>query len=315
MEIQIGNYVIVNIVGKRVLLKTTAATKDGKRFKGRKEQEGDKEETMEFQLKEVVANLGNSPTPGSAYNVKVEPLREHLEAKWFDEVKVYHPLNDKRRARMKGYMQDFTKKLEKKRLPEIPTTLELRTQSGTMMGFYKYRPKAETDLMCIKLDDELSDMEYRFAHEYAHGLWYRHFTAQMRMAWINLFHSAVAVTAYTNKELKNLLDDLKTNGDLRAFMKDNPDDLPVLRAILKHIKVTHAMERSHFELAMTLGQDIDQYWPSAVELGEKNQLVSKYAMKSPEELWAESFSLQFIGKKLPSKIEVLRDKCMARLTK
>ncbi len=41
----------------------------------------------------------------------------------------------------------------------------------------------------------------------------------------------------------------------------------------------------------------------------------EYAEKSPEELWAEAFSLKFIGKKLPAKLADLLDNCMRRLVK
>ena len=41
----------------------------------------------------------------------------------------------------------------------------------------------------------------------------------------------------------------------------------------------------------------------------------EYAEKSPEELWAEAFSLKFIGKKLPAKLAELLDKCLRTLVK
>lgn len=315
MLIKTGNYVILRSLGsKPVLVKVTAVSGDGKKYKAMPEIRASEDDpSIEFKLNDVAANLGSSPHPGSVYGVKVEPLRETFEHPFFGTISVHHELNDNTRKTLKSSIHATAQKFKAQKIQRLPLEVELRTQTGKMAGFYKHRPKAEFDLLCVKLDDDLSDLEYRFAHEFAHGLWFRCFTPKMRLAWVDMFHSAVAVNSYSDKDLQALLDDILSNGDLRSFMKENPDEQPVLRAIFRHIKQTHAIERSHFELAMMLEQDVRKYWPSSVDLGEKSVLLTDYAKKSPEELWAEAWSLKFIGKKLPSKVSALLDKCVSRL--
>jgi hypothetical protein len=317
VDLKVGDYLILNIVaGKRALAKCSAIAKDGSRYKAVVETNSDKPEpAIEFKLKEVVANLGHSPNAGSVYGVKVEPVREVIELPFWDAVQVHHVLDDAKRKTLKKAMTEVATKFKAQKVPALPIQTEIRTQQGSMAGYYRFRPKADNDILCVKLDDDMSDLAYRFSHEYAHGIWFRNFTPQMKMAWIDLFHTAVEITEYSNKDLLELLEDLKTAGDLRTFCKDNVDDMKVIRAIFRHIKTTHQMEKAHFEMALMLGNDIDQYWPTAMELGEKQTLLTTYAMKSPEELWAETFSLKFIGKKLPSKIDALLDRCMRRLVK
>lgn len=319
MQVKTGDYVILNmVVGKKVLVKCIAVSQDGKKCRGIVEGHiaKDKEEPpVEFKAKEIIANLGNAPSVGSVYGLKIEPVRERMDHPFWGHIVVHHPLNDDQRSALRKSLQTTQNKLKQINAPKLPIEMEVRTQVGKMAGFYKHRPKAETDVLCIKLDDDMSDLEYRTSHEFAHGIWYRCFTPKMKMAWVKQYHAAVSINAYSDKDLKQLLDDIKTNGDLRGFAKENPDDMPVLRAIFRHIKQTHSVERQHFELALMLGEDVDQYWPNAIELGEKQTLLTTYAEKSPEELWAEAFSLKFIGKKLPAKLADLLDNCMRRLVK
>ena len=317
MEIKVGDYLVLKIVaGKNALAKCCAVAKDGSRYKAVLETTSDKPEPpVEFKAKEVVANLGHSPNSGSVYGVKVEPVRERLEHPFWNEVQIHHQLDDQKRKTLKTALASVHTKLKAQHAPKLALTTEIRTQTGTQAGYYKYRPKADTDVLCVRLDDDMSDLEYRFSHEYAHGIWYRNFTPQMKFAWIDLYHTAVEITAYSESDLKSLLEDLKSAGDLRTFVKDNADDNLVIRAIFRHIKTTHSMEKSHFEMALMLGHDIDHYWPSAMELGDKQTLLTTYAKKSPEELFAEAYSLKFIGKKLPSKVDALLTKCLSRLVK
>jgi hypothetical protein len=317
MHIEVGDYVILNSLSSRAFLaKCVAASKSGSRYKARFDHPSKEEEpAFEFQKTEVVANLGKSPSSGTAYGVKIEPLRESLDHPFWGAIYIHHELNDTTRKTLKRAMQDVHSKLKDMRITRIPLDTEIRTQVGKMAGYYKYRPKAETDILCVKLDDDLSDLEYRFSHEFAHGVWFRYFTPKMKMAWINMYHSAVAVNNYSDKDLKSLLDGIVSSGDIRAFIKENPDDAQVLRAIFKHIKQTHSVERLHFELALILEEDVSKYWPTAIELGHKQTLLTTYAEKSPEELFAEAFSLKFIGKKLPAKLDTLLDKCMRSLVK
>lgn len=317
MLLKVGDYALIRLIaGKPALVKCTSAGPDGKKYKARLEQSKDSDDEappVEFKAREIIANLGHAPTAGSVYGIKVEPIRERMEHPFWGPIKIHHALEDDKRKILRKVLSDVAGRL--KAHGKIALTTEIRTQVGAMAGFYKFRPKADTDLLCVKLDEDLSDLEYRFSHEYAHGLWFRSFSPRMKMAWVKMYHEAVQVSSYSDKDLAALLKDLETCGDLRTFLKDNPDEMPVLRAIFRHIKQTHSVDRQHIELALVVGAEISGYWPTSIELGEKQTLLTSYAEKSPEELWAEAFALKFIGKKLPSKISALCDKCLSNLIK
>lgn len=84
MQVKTGDYVILNmVVGKKVLVKCIAVSQDGKKCRGIVEGHiaKDKEEPpVEFKAKEIIANLGNAPSVGSVYGLKIEirPMRDGL---------------------------------------------------------------------------------------------------------------------------------------------------------------------------------------------------------------------------------------------
>lgn len=316
VSVHAGDYVIINaILGKRMLGKCVALSKSGEKGKLRLEGIASSEPAVEFSTSEIVANLGLSPNVGSVYGIRIEPLRDTLEHPFWGTVYLHHPMTDSELKQLKRSLSDVSKKLIEKHLPNNPMETRVKTQTGRMMGCFKYRPKAEFDVLTITLDPDMSDLDYRLSHEYAHSLWYRNFSPKMQMAWIKMYHESVTVSSYSDSDLASLLADIKSSGDVRSFARENPDDAPVLRAIFRYMSQTHALSRSHFEMAVVLGEDVDNYWPSKIELGEKQTILTTYAQKCPEELWAEAFSLKFIGKKLPGKIDALLDKSLRTLVK
>lgn len=312
--IKTGDYFIVQLtLGKNSLAKCTAVSKDGSKFKAILEQElkdGAEATTFDGKISEVVANLGVAPRNGKVYGLNIEPLRESIPSNFWGDIRSYHQLSDTTRKELRKSLKEAQALLEKLRVPELPIELQIRTINSKMLGYYKYRPKAETDILCVKVDESIDEIDYKITHEYAHGIWFRCFTPKMRMAWIKRYHESLTIDSVSDKELSELLEDIKTFGDVRGFAKENPDTLPTLKVIFRHIKQTHNLDRSHFEMMLVLGEDVSDLWPSAVDISEKNTILTDYARKSPEELWAEAFSLKAIGKKIPKDIADLVDKCM-----
>jgi hypothetical protein len=316
MKPSVGDYVLLQVQrGKQDLVRIIKAS-DGS-CKGTLIKEGEDNPAFEFKATEIVANLGHSPRVGDVYGVKIEPLRERLgESSFWGEIRLYVDLDDRQKKRLKKGMQAARDVLERRKLPVVAIDTEIRNPHGKYAGYYKHKPKAEADILCFRPDEEFSNLEYVICHEYGHGIWFRHMTPKQRMSWINMFHDAVILSKVNKKDLANILDGLKTNGDLSSYMKEcDEETLRIMRAIVRHIKQVHDLDRKHFELALITGEDVDVYWPSVIEVSEKNVLVSTYAQKSPEELFAESFGLFCSGKKLPKKVGELLDRTLRSLVK
>lgn len=316
---QVGEYIIVALTPvKNVLARIVKVDKEKKKYQAVLEKDSidGSEAPFDFNPKEIVATLGRAPKPGSVYGVSVEPLRERIDHSFWGEIRIFAELDDTQRKNLRAALKDVKERLQKIRMPQLPLITEIRAQKGKMLGYYKHKPKAEFDVLCAKIDDTVSEMDYIVAHEYAHGIWYRHMMPKQRMSWVRMYHDAITLNDVSPKELKNILEDLKQNGDLYSYYKECDEEAQqVLKAVFRHIKQVHSIDRKHFELALTVGDDISVYWPKSVELSEKTILLTEYARKSPEELFAEAFALRFVGKKLPQKINDLLDKHLRTLVK
>lgn len=318
VAVKTGDYVILQVNDKKKgLARVVSADRETRKYKALLEG-GNKENevSFDFKLREVIANLGTSPGIGKAYGVNIEPLREVHDRPFWGPVSFYREVDDDYRKRLFSRLKAVAAALQAKKYPVLELNTEIRSVTGKYAGYYKFRPKVESDILCIRPDDTFSSFEYIASHEYAHGLWFRCFTPKMRMAWIKLYHEAITLNQVGRKDLEAMLDDLARNGDLYSYAKEiDGDQLLILNAVFKHMKSVHSIEKKHFQLALTLGDDISPYWPSAVELSEKKLVTTDYAQKSPEEFWAEAFSLRFAGKKLPSRVEELLSHTVRRLVK
>ena len=136
------------------------------------------------------------------------------------------------------------------------------------------------------------------------------------LKWIYLHHLATTVKTVGKRELEQLLEDLKTAGSVNAFKKElETDDRKLLAAVFKHVKATHQLDHHHVQLLLSLEEEIDFLWPTQIEIGNADLVLTSYAEVSPEELFAESFALWMTGKKLPKQIQNAVDKTMSNLSK
>jgi len=317
LSFNVGDFLIVQMdAAHRTLVKTTQMSRTGSKVRGvlASDLEKGNPTVFDFNASEVVAVLGKAPAPGSVYGVKVEPLHQRIDSKYWGEVRIYLPLADDHRKIVTRTLKEMQERITKARLPPPAVDTEIRQATGKMRGYYKHRPSEEFDILCIKLDEVLSDLDYVIAHEYAHGIWFRHMTPRQKMAWVRMYHSALTLSSVTNKELKSILAAIIDSGDVSSFSKScDEEDLVVLRAVFRHMKQVHSIDKKHFDMAVMLSEPVEEYWPTAVELSEKQVLLTDYAKKSPEELFAEAFSLSFVGNKLPGKVADLLDKTLRSL--
>lgn len=318
MRIEVGDYVLLPVSDKKnAVARVVSANEEKKKFSAIVESgDADKaDKSFEFRSREIFANLGKSPYIGDAYKVRIEPLREVLESSSWGDVQIYQYMDDNRRKVLKKALKEADAKLEAYKLPALPVSVEIRAMKGNQAGYYKYRPKAETDILCIRPDDAFSQFNYIIGHEYFHGIWARHLTPSQRMRWVRLYHTGVEVQRPTEKALAALLEDLVANGDVNSFFKEcEAEDQGILREVFKHMRAVHGLEKKHFQMSITVGDDVARYWPKAMELGSKETILTDYARKSPEELASEAFGLKLDGKKLPKTVEEVLAKTLKGIT-
>ncbi len=328
MKIQSKDYVLVALEGgKKSALVRVIEADDPKRMRGVVDQSHIDEidikgagDPVTFRRSDVMANLGQRPKFGTAYGSKVEVLRSKASHDWFGTIRVFASVldNEDLKAEFKKHLKSAEHLIRKNRLPQLPIIFDIRHTSGKYAGYYKYR-RGKLDLLTIRLsetDIHKDYIHYVVTHEYAHGIWFRHVPATVKKKWIDLYHKATEIKKVKKDELERLCSDLVAAESLAAFKKEiDPEDRKLLAACFKQIKASHQLDVNHIQLLIGLEEDISDIWPTYVELGNPELILSDYARKSPEELFAEAVSFWLTGKKLPKQIQNAVDRTMTRLSK
>lgn len=320
MKLVAGSYVILKLANnKPELIRCTVA--DGNEFKGvvekEKEVDGKSATVLTFEKNDVMAVIGKKPKVGKVYGLNIEPLVRREHYRFWGDARIYNWFDDEQSKLLKAALEEAYHVLKKLRVAgPFKVELEVRQPQGKFAGMYKHRPKADTDILIIKPEKAMEDLRYIIFHEYAHGIWYRMMTPKMRLSWVKMYHKYITLQEIKSKELKDILGEVESLGSIRAFMRECDEDTKLqLKEIVKHITNIHSLSVSHLEMLMEDGESLSEYWPSNIEMSEKEVAITDYARKSPEEFFAEAIAHKFSDRKLPKAIEELYAKTMSRLVK
>ncbi len=320
MEIKKGDFVVID-QGKNVLVKVIAI--EGKEFRAlnqamKRNTEGKYEKKLPtvFRKRDVVVNLGPSPRPGKVYGVKIEPLYRKEQS---DDARFlfFVDYDDKLVARTVKAVSRAYADMKKARLNGIPAEIEVRNPEGKYSGWYHFLPRADHDVLCIKPNYEMMqpiDLDYVIKHEYGHGVWFRRLPSRVMARWVAAYDKHMALSSADAKDLDEVLAEVISAGGVRDFLRGADEETTqILKACLRHIRSVHGIDSKHLDLLILDGNDLTSYWPTYVQYSERNVMVSEYARKSPEELFAEAFAFKFTGKSLPKHIDKLMTMSLAKL--
>lgn len=318
MRVAQGDYVIVKVTNKPALARVQVASTEKKKYKAVLEKEYQTEENpvpFDFSPSEVMANLGSSPKPGKVFGVNVEVLHDRKESDFYGTLNFLRDFDDDQLKSLRRGMKAVSEEWDRRKLPRLPIQTTIKFQEGKYAGWYKTKG-GEVDTMCVMPPEDMSSLTYILSHELAHGIWARHMTPNMRFSWVKLYHKIVTIQEVTEKQLRVMRKELEESGDLIEYMRELDDEgLELLKAVIKYVKTNHSLDRKHLQMALTIEGTIEEYWPLAIELSSKEVAITEYATKSPEECFAEAFSLHFSGKKLPKSYAELLDRTLRSLTK
>ena len=317
MKINVGDYLILSHLGKPALAKCTHA--EEKEYSAKLERNrsaDDKDSNVDFKFADVLSNLGKRPKFGSVHGVKIEPLisREASPSQMWQDIRIYQFWDAEQLDAFKSELSTTTKKLRSLGLGVLRCELEVRQPSGKQTGFYKFRSKAETDILCIKPQENLESFRYIVAHESATGVWSRMMLPKIRIKWIQLYHEYITFQEVLEEELTAILEDILSATSIKDYLKETDEaGTKIVKDALRHIQRVHGLSRHHLELALNNGEDITTYWPTALELSSKEEAISELSTRSPEKFFAEAFAFHVCEKKIPRKIQALLDITMTKL--
>lgn len=320
MQVSQGDYVILNM-GKKPELARISQVPEGKKGKLQATlcREVDTEVKtvlpVEFTMTEVVSILGKRPRIGSVYGAKVEPLLKTRNSKIWNEIRFYAYIDEAWEKLIVKEVAVAMHKLEKMRLDGVQLDLEIREVGGKYAGWYKNYPRRDIDKLCVKPMPNAEGLHGVVWHEYGHAIWFRRMTSKQRFEWVKLYHEYIGLQDVSESDLNKIRKQVEASGSMGRYAKEADEEQQLIfKCIMRQISQVHNMQKKHLDMALFQGESLKDFWPTSLEMSEKQVIVTDYARKNPEELFAESFQLHVEGKKLPKAVRLLMETTLGKLT-
>ena len=318
LGIERDHYVILKTEKKPILARVTKASNGTSRAIIANKLANDKStaEYVDFQLPDIMANLGSAPAYGTAYGVKIEPL---LATRTIGPFNIYYfrHVTDKEKVRIEKHIRrayDFKKK--NNYLFDKECDIAIRCNVGRMVGYYKHANKKDKpDELCLRpIDFNNTELPYLIHHEDAHGIWFTRLPTEWQARWIKAYSRNVSLFNIKSEQIRNLRTELVEHGKLSLLNKSLDDEgKEVLKECLRYIKRAHSLLPRHINMLLDSGDDLKDYWPdSSIDLQRKQVVVSEYAMTAPDEFFADAYSFYVTeAKALPKSVTKLLVKTLA----
>lgn len=288
----------------------------------------DTAEVIEFNPKDVLANLGKNPAIGKVFGVHVEPYLRSTSIPDWCVMRIYRTTVSKEEMECVKNAFASVRKILKKHKADIfiesLKQISLKNKTGKYAGMYKYVTKGDGD-KCDEITlcpDDLTDekyMQYVVAHEACHGIWFRSVPQHIKAKWIKLFSKRIILHRYSQKDLEVLLKSIQSyTGTLRDYIKEmaDEDQTIILNEVISHIRKVHNIDKQDLEVLCLEQKDkLADLWPASADFGQKNYDPSEYALTKPKEFFAECMSYYLTGKKMSKDIVKACEVTLSKLTK
>ncbi len=309
----IGDYLTVDSQGKKYLV--TVTKKSDSMCAGVNQKHAPYvEEEITFENDEVLANYGVRPGR-SGYEVHLTSSR----LSGIGELNFFVKLSSAERDEIKDVVKKGHKALDKKSLASFfPLNFEIRAGKGKALGYYSLDMKTDIDTMGFRMG-ELQDLTHTFYHEAAHGIWERLVTKRSTKAkWISLYNEFIDVESLSTKHIRRMYEDFASMAcsmtEYKASLKEDEGQEMLLKEVLSYIKKYHRLSIKDLDILADSDdkKTIKKLWPNdAISLTkEKETGISLYSLKSPLELFCESFAFYMTGKGLPKTVKKLLSKTL-----
>ncbi len=286
---------------------------------------GPRREQIEVQSKQIILNLGPTPAPGKVYGCDVSRLWvKTFEHPFWGPIHFYTKLDKDAILMLRKALDSTAKTVEKLRLEPYADLFhtEIRAKSGKWAGMYVHsKNEGECRIWYAPewAQKSMPTMQYIILHEFGHVLRHHGLTdTRLRAKWLKLYNQSVAKNVVEKASLKSYLrslvamhsrdDQASFQECLRNITAESEEDQKNVHAVLKWFRDIHRLSARDLEVLWSADQmdHIEKLWPTDhLDISKLDPLVSEYALKNVEELWAESFALYANKTKLPQKVVTL----------
>ena len=303
-------------VRKPVLAKVVG-TKDSK-IQGILSYEGvaiDGEDSFKFECDplDVVANLGPRPAFGKAFGCDIEPYHKTLRTNLSNSgVAVMVDLSEKEEDKL---MSSFSKiyKIAKehgflKHIKQIRYVIRPGITSVAGMWSLSKAGTEKIDLYVPRADaaeKKALPFDYVIAHEIGHHIWNRYFEETEKASWIALHRKALAVEEANTAKVAHLRAGLVAAGSIKEYRKslETDEEKRLFSEILSKVCKTFKIRPDEINALLKSGDNLAQFWlTTAVQRSDSSIIITEYARKNSQELFAECLAHYLTGVEMPEKL-------------
>lgn len=330
MQVEKGDFVLLMdpSLKKPVLAKCLAVK--GDKYSGILSYEkraiyGDSQYKLEFDMADVVANLGAKPMYGKAYKSDVEPYFQTLHHKLFKKpiaVMVDLDMGEKnhitrsfnklaRVAKEYGflkYIRNITV-LVRPGLSKTAGIWSLHKEEGEKITLFV--PRTETAVSAVL------PWDYVLFHEIGHHFWNMYMTEEEKASWISLYRRALDVEEMNMSFVTRMRAELEEAGSIKALRKQLEGDQKVqFGEILKASMKAFSVRPDEIDAILASGENLSKYWiTTSIQRSDSNILITEYARKNSQELFAECVAHLLADMEMPKKLQKRTANTVRRLAK
>lgn len=282
--------------------------------------------------RDILIRLGRDPKPGKVYGVDVSNVyRKSINHDAWGPIHFFTKPDKEVLQRLRLGLDYTAKKLDKAGLLGFTDCFqtEIRVKKGKYAGVYQHKKDNQSLVWYApECADTQENMNYVIFHEYGHVLRFNGLhRSKARARWQRLFLESIAPVVVSKKVLTSLLDHLIDTADstelglgqvLKEYTAEDESLIVSIKALLRWIKQIHHVSPKDLQVLWDAADvnTIKSLWPtSSIDTSELSPVVTEYATKNVEELFAESFALYMNGVKLPKHVTSLLEKSLSEIKK
>lgn len=303
MNVSVGDYLVIGGAKRNQLVKCTKILATGYTVCGTAVDSS----TININSDLVVAVLGPKPAFGVAYKCVVEPyyrtVSHHL-----GQIRLYCWATKDDWIAIKAQLNLLYKWVERYAGHLLPLEVEIRNPGSKTVEF-RLSKDDEPHKLCMRVEHSAlySAAIYGLALHY-----WAEIDDASKYALIKEYHKLVSLQDIDEQQLVEVRQAYETSNGSRAFRRETDKD--VFSACLAYVKRHHNLTAAHLDFLIRCGKPIVKYWPTnALQLVAMEPTISELALKSPEQLWAESVRLMAEQIQLPLRLDKICNSALSVL--
>ena len=276
--------------------------------------------TIELSRKSILCVVGSKPVSGHVYGVDLSNVyRTSISIEKFGILHYYFAPEKSIRKALKAAFAIVAKRLESAKLYSIfDEQVNYYVKSMRNPGMYYAGDENKNIPHRIELDPTrttIEDLPHCILHEIGH-YYFNKLDNDWQFKWVNLYAKYVQMDRFTSKDMKALRDNFVHSGlSFVEFRKelDEPEQT-YFKSVQKHLQKCFKLNPKQLQILYEENPEVVlSKFPTSTTKVEYETLVSEYATKNYQELFAESFAFYLLDVKLPKDVNTLIEKSVTVL--